>query len=235
MTPQEQKDYWLKFHRFQQRYEKYYIPSINRVLRAQVKQYLDGGMTAIDSAGMFRVLLELWKDTGSVWARHSRGLLRKDGQMGFSERMFQLMRDYFSIDLLNDAENITQTTRNLIQDVLNRAIAEGLSLDDIVDELTRYDFTRNRARLIARTETVGAANAAAVINAEQSGITLNKIWIAAKDHRTRDHHREVNQTVLPLEAAFNVGGYLMKYPGDKAGGASEVCNCRCVLGFIPVN
>lgn len=237
MTPTEQKEFWLRFHRFQMRYELMYTPIINRALRAQVKQYIDSGnLMNVNSAGLYLVLMDLYKTTGAVWARHTNPGLHKKagGQMGFSERIVSFMRQYFSIDLLNDAENITRTTIRLIQEVLSDAALEGWSFDEIVKRLVTPDFTAKRARLIARTETVGAANAGSLMNAMSTGLDLNKIWISARDNRVRIHHKEVNQTVVPRDSKFQVGTSLMAYPGDKAGGASEVCNCRCAVAFIPV-
>lgn len=237
MTKKEQDEFWLKFHRFQMRYEIMYTGRINKALKAQVQDYISTeNLMNVNSAGLYIVLLDLWKTTGAAWAKHTNpGLSKKaGGQMGFSERIVSFMQQYFSIDLLNDAENITRTTIRLIQEVLSEAALEGWSFDEIVKRLVKPDFTAKRARLIARTETVGAANAGSLLNANSTGLELNKIWIAARDNRTRLHHREVNQTVIPKDAKFNVGGYSMDYPGDKAGPASEVCNCRCAIAFIPV-
>lgn len=215
-----------------------YVSRINRALRAQVKQYVDSGnLMDVNSAGLYLVLMDLYKTTGAAWAYSTRSMLRiqkAGGQMGFSERIVSFMRQYFSIDLLNDAENITRTTIRLIQEVLSDAALEGWSFDEIVRRLITPDFTAVRARLIARTETVGAANAGSLVNAKSTGLELNKIWISARDNRVRLHHKEVNQTVIPRDSKFQVGTSLMAYPGDKAGGASEVCNCRCAVAFIPI-
>lgn len=219
------------------RYELMYAGQINKALKAQVQEYIRTKDTIyVRSGGLYAVLIDLWKNTGTAWARHTNpGLRKKDGgQMGFSERMVSFMHQYFSIDLLNDAEGITQTTIKLIQEVLSEATIEGWSFDDIVARLISPDFTAKRARLIARTETVGAANAGAMLNAQSTGLELNKIWISARDNRTRLHHKEVNQTVIPFNDKFKVGDSFMMQPGDKAGGASEVCNCRCAVAFIPI-
>lgn len=213
-----------------------YLPKINRALRAQVQQYIDNGnLMYVNSSQLYLVLLDLWKTTGSVWARHTRMDLRvkksfdkPTGQMGFSERIVSFMQQYFSIDLLNDAENITQTTIRLIQEVLSDAALEGWSFDQIVAKLVSPDFTAKRARLIARTETVGAANAGSMINLRLAGAT-KKMWVAARDNRTREHHREVNQTVIGIDELFKVGDSYMQHPGDKSGSAAEVCNCRCAI------
>lgn len=219
------------------RYELMYAGQINKALKAQVQEYIRTKDTIyVRSGGLYAVLIDLWKNTGTAWARHTNpGLRKKDGgQMGFSERMVSFMHQYFSIDLLNDAEGITQTTIKLIQEVLSEAAIMGWSFDDIVSRLISPGFTAKRARLIARTETVGAANAGAMINAQSTGLELNKIWISARDNRTRLHHKEVNQTVIPFNDKFKVGDSFMMQPGDKAGGASEVCNCRCAVAFIPI-
>lgn len=238
MTPSEQKDFWLKFHRFQMRYELMYTPRINKVLREQVQMYVQSGnITDVHSGRMYEVLLDLWTTTGAAWAYNTRSMLRTqkaNGQMGFSERIVNFIRQYFEVDLLNDAENITRTTIRLIQEVLSDAALEGWSFDEIVRKLVAPDFTAKRARLIARTETVGAANAGSLLNANSTGLQLNKIWIAAKDNRTRQHHREVDQVTIPKDQKFKVGDSLMEYPGDKAGSAEEVCNCRCAIAFIPI-
>jgi len=212
-----------------------YVPIINAALKDQVKQYINNRDTVyVRSGKMYEALIDLYINTGSNWARHTKDLLKKDGGMGFSERIVSFIRHYFSFNLLEDAENITQTTIRLIQEVLSDAALEGWSFDEIVNKLETPDFTATRARLIARTETVGAANAGSLLNAKATGLELNKIWITARDNRTREHHREANQTVIPIDEQFKVGDSLLGYPGDKNGSAAEVCNCRCAIAFIPV-
>lgn len=234
MTPAEQHQYWLKFHRFQMRYELLYAPQINKALKAQVQQYITNRDTIyVRSSGLYAVLVDLYKTTGVAWAYQTRSHHKKSGgQMGFSERIVSFMQQYFSLDLLNDAEGITQTTIRLIQEVLSDAALEGWSFDQIVAKLVSPDFTATRARLIARTETVNAANMGSMINLRIAGAT-KKMWIAARDNRTREHHREVNQTVIGIDELFKVGDSYMQHPGDKSGSAEEVCNCRCaIVGVI---
>lgn len=233
MNRKEQREYWLKFHRFQMRYENLYHARINRALKNQVKEFADKkDLLYVRSGELYGVLLELYKQVGAVWARHTRKF--KSGQMGFSERIVMLMRQYYGIDLLNDAEGITNTTKAVIQRVLEEAAQTGWSFDEIVRRID--GINRKRARLIARTETVTAANGAAMINAKESGIPLNKMWISAIDHRTRRDHLVMNRVTVGINDNFNVGGFPMQQPGDRTQGApaKEVCNCRCVVAFIPV-
>ncbi len=124
--------------------------------------------------------------------------------------------------------------------MLAEAAELGWSFNEIVDRLLLPDMTKKRARLIARTETISAANSAAVINAKETasktGLVLNKIWIAARDKRTRMDHREVDGSIVGVDQFFNVGGYAMSQPGDRTQGApaSEICNCRCCIAMVPV-
>ena len=234
MNRKEQREYWLKFHRFQLRYENLYYARVNRALKNQVQQYIDKkDLLYVRSGELYGVLLELYKQVGSVWARHTRRI-KAAGQMGFSERIVMLMRQYYGIDLLNDAEGITDTTKAVIQRVLEEAAEAGWSFDEIVRKID--GINRNRASLIARTETVTAANGAAMINAKELGIPLNKIWISATDNRTRRDHYLMNRVTVGINDNFIVGGFPMQQPGDRTQGApaKEICNCRCVVAFVPV-
>jgi uncharacterized protein with gpF-like domain len=244
MTTDQQDEIWHKFNRFVKRYEAMYTKQFNDALKEQMQQYIDTGtVMSITSTPVYEALVSLYKASAVVWAHQSQlqtQRIKARQPMGFSERIVELMRKHFGIDLLNIAQGITDTTKRVIQEVLSKAVELGWSFNEIVRRLQSPDLTRIRARLIARTETVSAANSAAIINAKETaaktGLKLNKIWIAARDNRTRHDHREVNQTVVAVDDYFVVGGYYMSQPGDRTQGApaAEICNCRCVVGMIPV-
>lgn len=244
MTIQQQDDLWYRFHRFTKRYERIYATEFNKALRTQINQYIDSGtLMAVDATPIYPVLVELYKATAVVWAHQSQLQIQRmkaRQPMGFSERIVELMRKHFGIDLLNIAQQITDTTKRVIQEVLSKAVELGWSFNEIVNRLQSPDLTRARARLIARTETISAANSAAVINAKEdaakTGLKLNKIWIAARDNRTRHDHREVDRMVVAVDDYFVVGGFYMSQPGDRTQGApaGEICNCRCCVGMVPV-
>lgn len=237
MNHQQKIDYWYSFHRFQQRHEAIYTPKFQKVLREQIKQYTDSGtLVAVTAAPVYPVLVELYKEVGRLWAHKSQlhtRTLKSRQPMGFSQHIIDLIKQYYGIDLLNDAEGLTETTRDQIRRVLQEAATSGIGFSDIVKQLENPELTVSRARLIARTETVAAANAGSLINAIDSGLDSDKIWISARDNRTRPHHREVDNHIVSMNADFIVGGLPMKAPGDKRGGAQNCCNCRCVVAFVP--
>lgn len=134
---------------------------------------------------------------------------------------------------------INQTTQSWVvrqvAEIGDNAIREGVPIPEQTETLTRFfrqeapDFAAYRARRIARTETVGAANYAK--NEVIESVTgVRKIWISDTSdlERTRITHQNV-EPVMPGKK-FQVGNSLLKFPGDPDGEAREVINCRCTTG-----
>lgn len=242
MTPAQQQDLSQQFQRYIKRYEAIYSPKFNAALKSQIQQYIDSGtLMAITSDQIYKVLLEVYENSASVWAHKSMlNTRRLKGRqpMGFSKRINELMKKHFGIDLLNIAQQITETTKKVIGEILSSSVADGESFNEITAKLQAQDLTKIRARLIARTEVVSSANAAAVIAAKETaavtGLGLRKMWIATQDHRTRKDHSEVDQQVIGVDDSFIVGGFRMTQPGDRTQGApaSEICNCRCCVAMV---
>lgn len=249
MTQAEQNKYFYEWHKFQQRYEKYYEKKFTAALKVQVAAFLKTqDVMAIPSFPIYTVLVNLYKTVGPRWARISKlSMTKATGQMGFNERIVELMRQYYGIDLLNDAEDITAYTKEVIQKILSDAAITGASFDDIVRQITTSsELGPMRARRIARTETVTAANGAAMIYAQTSGNVMEKVWISVKDKRTRHNawanHVTIDGTKIDIEEPFllksqKLGDIFMMQPGVRkqpnglAVPASEIVNCRCVVAF----
>lgn len=106
--------------------------------------------------------------------------------------------------------------------------------EDIVDNTlkgidTPYMTSTDRSILIAETETNNAANYDALEEARANGMTM-KTWVAFHDNRTRETHREVDGTTIPIDDMFQVGMAELMYPCDEINGydtPEEVVNCRC--------
>ena len=214
-----------------------YTPKFKAALRKQVQQY--ASRREINSGPIYEVLLDLYKTVGPVWAA-ATGVHRMKARMpmGFSARIVELMRQYYGIDLLNNAEQITQYTRDVIANILSDAALTGASINDIVRALEASpELGAMRARRIARTETTAAANTASLINAKETGVPMRKIWLAVNDNRTRHSHRNIDETKIPIDDAFNVNGTQMMQPGVRTQPngmtvpGSEIVNCRCTLGY----
>jgi hypothetical protein len=108
---------------------------------------------------------------------------------------------------------------------------------DQVLTVTASERWHNRARTVARTETMGAVNGgayrSAVLDAAERGdVAPFKLWLSTEDARTRPTHRGADQQRTLLSEPFRVGTSALLYPGDPNGAAAEVINCRCTM--IPI-
>lgn len=249
MTKQEQNKYYHEWHKFQHKYEKYYEKKFTAALKLQVAAFVKTkNIMSIPTYPIYDVLVSLYKIVGPRWVKYAKlSMTKAAGQMSFNEQIVELMRQYYGIDLLNDAEDITTTTRDVIQKILSDAALTGASFDDIVRQITTSsELGPMRARRIARTETVTAANGAAMVYAQTSGNKMNKIWISVKDKRTRHNqwanHVTIDGTIIDINEPFNLtspklGDIQMMHPGVRkqpngiAVPAAEVVNCRCVVAF----
>lgn len=115
-------------------------------------------------------------------------------------------------------------------------LVQGLAEGESIDSLTRrvrsvLASTDVRAKTIARTEVVGASNAGSLAQMRAAGTDapVAKTWLATSDARTRRTHREADGQLVALDRPFTVGGAALDHPGDPAGPAKEVVNCRCTL------
>jgi HK97 family phage portal protein len=134
------------------------------------------------------------------------------------------------------AGQVTATTYEAIQAALNEGVAAGEGVDEIAARVRTVfaQANENRAATIARTEVVSAYNGAASLGAATlpADVVAAQEWIATRDGRTRSAHASVDGQVVPIGAAFEVGGDTLAYPGDPSGRAKNTVNCRCTVAFL---
>lgn len=130
-------------------------------------------------------------------------------------------------------KHITETTRDSIREEL----AEGVANDETIDQLsTRIDslyldqIIPNRSETIARTEVMSASNQASIFGARDTGLDLDKEWIATLDDRTRPDHAAADGQIVGLDEKFIVGGLETDVPGD-TGDPGQDINERCTVGY----
>jgi len=134
------------------------------------------------------------------------------------------------------AGQINKTTEKELAKILEDAVQSGKTsgniAKDIQDLFDRWsdggegiDFTR--ANMIARTEVANISNSIMVENYRKNGVE-GKEWLSAKDAFTRPDHAEADGQVVGINNTFLVGGEQLDKPGDPAGSAGNVINCRCV-------
>lgn len=253
MTNDQKKKYLAQFHKFQLNREQHFAPKIFAALKFQQQQFLKSyknsfnmrsALMDVSSHQLRSVLKTLYIDAGVhygslVYSQLPKApkKIKRRAPFGFNEEMTDLINQWFELGWLNTAESITDSTRDLIQQVMKEAVEEGWSYDRIEQELTKEskDLTRNRSALIARTETVTATNQAAYFAAAKTGLMMKKEWLSANDDRVRMHHLQVNGSKVDMEGYFTVGTSRILLPGARVQEnglptpAKEVCNCRCVV------
>jgi len=98
---------------------------------------------------------------------------------------------------------------------------------EAIESLIKEHFAglKSHARTIARTEVHGAFADGRYQACEELQPTEIE-WVSSRDSLVRDSHAELDGQRIPFGGKFSNG---MRYPLDPAGGAAQVCNCRCTF------
>lgn len=131
------------------------------------------------------------------------------------------------------------TVFRMVAAEIDKATAAGEAIDvmrhrvqDVLDYTGNSDWP-GRAQLVARTETTGAYNGAALeaarLESVATGKRLEKVWVCTIDGSTRDSHFEADGQRVPIDQPFDIGGADLMFPGDPDGPVEEVANCRCTM------
>lgn len=158
---------------------------------------------------------------------------------GFNEQWYNEILEYFRLFLLNKAVlPITQTMKEVISEQLEKGLREGWGIDRMAFEISNDPYTLMIARRAIRTEITKAQGYGKKLGERESNFETDKIWIAARDHRTRHSHKNIDGEQVRFESKFNVDVYrgkarigteMMDGPGDPEASAGNVINCRCTV------
>lgn len=170
-------------------------------------------------------------------AATNAGVTRVNNAFGVSfDLEAPFVQDFIAARANQLAGQVTDTTYAAIQQALQDGVAAGEDINRIAARVQDVfaQASTNRAKTIARTEVISAANGSASLAASQlpSDVAAGQEWISTRDERTRDDHAEVDGQVTAMGAPFVVGGESLLYPGDPAGGAGNIINCRCTVAFL---
>lgn len=121
---------------------------------------------------------------------------------------------------------ITEGTREHLRADVRAAIEQGLSNDALSAKIAEsYGFSKARATVIARTETIRASNEGALAGYKASGVVDGKEWLTAEDDKVTPECAENGAAgVLPLDGAFP--------SGDQCPPTHP--NCRCTISPVVV-
>lgn len=153
----------------------------------------------------------------------------------------QYTTDYLT-QSVNRMSNTPDQVYREIADQLAAGTNEGESVAQLaarvqaVFEVTGNPWWENRATVVARTEVHAAVNAGSLAGAGQqqtdTGRAMVKEWLPVdQPGRTRPAHLAAKGQTRALTSPFIIGDEALQYPGDPAGSAGTVIQCRCSLIF----
>ena len=201
---------------------------------------------------LIKVFEDLYKEATILFGNATYRMLkieanRKGETFGFNREWTKEILSFLMQQGFVLVSDITKTTKDKLLSIVSKAIEDGLGVDEIVKQILSDDqlaYAAFRARRIVRTEVMRASNMAAMMGAQAHNFEVDKIWISAKDNRTRRipkdefDHWEMDGVVVPYKEPFTSTGkkgepVVAMQPGDLSAPPGFTINCRCTVGFIP--
>jgi hypothetical protein len=243
----------IQQRRDDKRYRKYAERQFYRALREQVTPVLENPSAQVQVQPMYDAYNRVYQYTGIDSAK--KEYLRLKKQEGQKDSVIDLllntwsewMRRYVVENLQNIISNVSQNT----QDAVNRALQDSLEIGETrrqtINRIYKYtlgDIGRNRARMIARTETTRATNVGKRRSSDDwgmfnGGTQMYKKWIHVPTPEFREFHLELaNAKPIPQDQAWQVrnpkGGEPnpMMMPGDASAPGNQTINCNCTTIYM---
>ncbi|SNR95606.1 phage putative head morphogenesis protein, SPP1 gp7 family [Anaerovirgula multivorans] len=120
-----------------------------------------------------------------------------------------------------------------IKEEITRGLLQGKGYRETTKAVKeRMDVGATNVLRIVRTESQRVQNQGrlnSMEHAESKGVNMKKQWVSAIDSRTRNSHGTADGQIVNIDEPFIVGGEELMYPGDPAGTAFNVVNCRCSM------
>ena len=206
-----------------------------RNFQKSLKTQIDGFLKDLNSkqyATMTEYMEDCYKNgyLGAMYSIHKQGIpiISPIDQKKVTKAMFTDSK--ISKKLYTKLGEDVEVLKKRIANNLSRGIATASDYKVIARNIAAdSNVGFNRAMRITRTEGNRISNESAYdasMSAKDKGADVVKSWDAALDGRTRESHARVDGEIRELDEKFSNG---LKYPGDPAGGAAEVVNCRCAL------
>ena len=125
------------------------------------------------------------------------------------------------------AEVMGETTGRAVADAVQRGLEAGETVRDLAKRLEELPaFSRERAKLVSRTETTrswnGAQRRSLSDYSRESGQKATKTWLTAGDDRVRDEHAAMEGEERGIDEEFSNGEQSPSSPN---------CRCTCVYSL----
>lgn len=194
-------------------------------IRSDIRVLVDGRVDSFET---------VFREGGQRGAAAGRAIATRRFDLGVA---FDVVPDR-TLDVIDDwvGEAADSTLETITEDAtrwLRGAHEEGLSIDDIADQLNDElfegrleDYVAERA---ARTGTISTSNAGSHSAFEDADSVVGEEWLTEIDGRERDDHADADGQVVAVGTSFEVGGVYLEHPGDPSAPVGQIANCRCVV------
>ena len=149
---------------------------------------------------------------------------------------------------LSKAKQINDTTHELLRTNLQATLAESIASGDGLRARMKSlmeatdgvydDMDSTRAEKIARTESTSTVNYGTYATYKVEGVE-KKEWLSVRDDRTRGQkkgdefdHFDADGEIVGIDEPFVNTGEELDFPGDPAGSAGNIIQCRCTLAPV---
>jgi hypothetical protein len=235
VTDKVRLDYYIKFDKAKSIFERVAYHKFRQSLDRTTFEAIKAGTTDyMSSADLFEAYFSVYEMVFKRYAKRALGMqLKADDPIigiGFFSRLFRSkVSAYLATTAGERITNVNENTKAEVRKVLDKYKFQGSykAARAMKNEITIIN--KNRANLIARTESLTAMNHISHESAKNDGVT-SKAWLhsigRSKDYR-ESHLYTASHEPIPINQKWNIGGVEMDFPGDPNGGAENNCNCRC--------
>jgi SPP1 gp7 family putative phage head morphogenesis protein len=157
-------------------------------------------------------------ETGAIDASQGAGI---EAEAKVSETVLDVLKEH----VFDAADTTMARVSGDVMGILQDAYDSGLGIDEAARNLRDNvfeDLKTWEAERIARTEIHSAQGQGSASILDQ--YADYEQWATAGDDRVRDSHQDLDGQIVAAGDAYSNG---LLYPGDPAGDAEEVINCRC--------
>lgn len=147
-----------------------------------------------------------------------------DQNIPMNNKAVEFLQDY----TFDNIKGMTEEIANDLKAELSRGIINGEGITKLKERVTKvFNVGNNRASMIARTEVNNAENQGKLLAMKESGMKMDKQWVAKMDNRTSEICKRLDGQKVGLDENFadNVSGWGGQAP-------SAHVNCRSTLIFI---
>lgn len=170
-------------------------------------------------------LREMTVDQAGATVESLAGYLPKgDAYAALLEQANERAIDWAAEHAAELVTKIEETTRNELRSLLERALADGATNDDISSEISdAFLFSSERSDMIARTETAFAENQGTIEGWRATGIVEGKEWLPDAE-ACPICEANAEQGVIPIDEDFD--------SGDDSPPAHPNCECSMLAALV---